>query len=103
MTVRFKVTARMLPSGMPFTLHGRDVWALLELQKGGEAGCSIISQPGPRWTAYVHALRNERGLAIETKTERHGGQFPGHHARYVLRSAVEILSRSDEAQTVRAA
>ena len=37
--------------------------------------------------AYVFKLRR-RGVDIRTITETHGGQFSGHHARYVLRSRV---------------
>jgi hypothetical protein len=28
---------------------------------------------------------------VETVMEPHGGQFPGRHARYVLRSRVRVL------------
>lgn len=103
MTARFKITARVLPSGKPFAVFGRDGWALTELIAAGEQGLTAISNPAPRWSAYVHALRSEHELTIETKTEAHGGKFPGHHARYVLRSRVEIISCSDDAQIARAA
>jgi len=43
--------------------------------------------PAPRWSAYVHNLR-ESGVEIETVTEPHGGDFAGHHGRYVLRCGV---------------
>jgi hypothetical protein len=32
------------------------------------------------------------GLSIETLEERHAGPYPGQHARYVLRSEVEVVS-----------
>jgi hypothetical protein len=35
-------------------------------------------------------------LSIETVHEFHAGPFPGNHARYVLNSAVEVISRSDQ-------
>lgn len=95
MTARLTVVARVLPDGRTFTVTGRDAWALLELHKAGAKGCTPIDNPGPRWSGYVHALKTERGLDIETVNEPHGGHFSGHHARYVLRSLVEILSRSD--------
>ena len=91
---RLVVTARITPDGSPFKATGRDAWALIELHKAGAKGCTPIDNPGPRWSGYVHALKTERGLAIETVYESHGGPFTGHHARYVLRSPVEILSRS---------
>jgi hypothetical protein len=100
---RLTVTARMLPDGQRFTVYGRDAWALLELHKAGVLGCTPITHPGPRWSAYVHALRTERGLNIETVHENHGGQFAGSHARYVLRSPVEIIERNDVAEMARAA
>jgi hypothetical protein len=72
------------------TAIGRDAWALLELHRAGNAGCTPITHPGPRWSGYVHKLR-KLGLQIETVTETHGGPFAGHHARYVLRSRIRIL------------
>jgi hypothetical protein len=96
MTARLVVKARALPDGVPFTVCGRDAWALLELIRAGSNGCTPIDNPGPRWSAYVHALRFERGLQIETVHEAHRGPFPGNHARYILTSAIEVLSRSDK-------
>ena len=69
-------------------LLGRASWALNELIKAGKKGCTPINQPAPRWSAYVHVLRHEYGLIIETIYEPHGGPFPGTHARYVLKSNV---------------
>ena len=72
------------------TVQGRDRWALECLIKAGALGCTPIDQPGPRWSAYVHALRHERGLAIETIHEKHDGPFEGTHARYVLKSRITL-------------
>jgi hypothetical protein len=69
---------------------GRDAWALRELLRSGAEGCTPIENPAPRWSGYVHKLRRA-GLTIETLHERHGGPFPGVHARYVLRSAVRVV------------
>ena len=63
---------------------GRVRWALDRLCLAGAEGCTPITEPAPRWAAYVHSLR-EMGVEIETLTEPHGGAFSGHHARYVLR------------------
>ena len=52
-----------------------------------------IDHPGPRWSGYVHKVR-KLGLQIEAMTERHGGPFAGHHARYVLCLRVCILGDS---------
>lgn len=75
-------------------VRGREAWALLALQAAGEHGCTPINTPGPRWSAYVHDLRRF-GFAIETVRERHGGDFPGEHARYVLRSRVTVLKTTE--------
>ena len=71
--------------GDPFRIvvSGRTRWALDRLRAAGESGCTPITQPAPRWAAYVHNLR-ELGVAIETIHEKHGGAFAGTHARYVL-------------------
>jgi Winged helix domain len=35
------------------------------------------------------------GIVIDTVRERHGGRFPGDHARYVLRSRIVIIDNRD--------
>ena len=69
---------------------GRDRWALECLMASGRKGCTPIDTPGPRWSGYVHELR-EMNVQIETITEKHGGPFQGTHARYVLRSKVRLV------------
>lgn len=78
-----------LETGEAFTIEakGRDAWALDRLRLAGPRGCTPIDEPAPRWSAYVHTLRG-RGVPIETVTEKHGGDFAGHHGRYVLRATV---------------
>ena len=78
------------PELRPVTVIGRDAWALCELHHAGAAGCTPMTHPGPRWSGYVYKLR-KLGLRIETLTERHGGPFAGHHARYVLRSRIRFI------------
>ena len=75
-----------------FELQGRNAWALYELIGAGENGCTPVTHPAPRWSAYVFNLRHEYGLPIETIHEAHKGKFPGIHARYVLRQPVAIIS-----------
>lgn len=70
-------------------LSGREAWALLNLVEAGEAGCTPISSPAPRWSHYVWLLRGD-GFAIETIHEEHGGPFSGTHARYVLHDHVKL-------------
>lgn len=69
------------------TVMGRDRWALECLLASGTKGCTPIDTPGPRWSGYVHNLRN-MGVDIETIHEPHGGDFAGTHARYVLQCRV---------------
>ena len=84
---------------VPFTIHlddgeeltvavlGRDRWALEQLISAGPKGCTPIDNPAPRWSGYVHRLR-QLGVPIETLIEAHSGPFAGHHARYVLQACV---------------
>lgn len=76
-------------AGEPFRVQigGRDKWVLDRMRAAGGKGCTPIFEPAPRWSAYVFSLR-ALGLEIETVTEPHGGDYPGQHARYVLRSTV---------------
>ena len=82
------------PDSGPFgiVIKGRDLWALDALMKAGDAGCTPITNPAPRWSAYVFNLR-ALGVVIDTVTEPHDGPFSGNHARYVLRSTVTAEGR----------
>ena len=71
----------------PAIITGRPQWALERLRTAGAKGCTPITEPAPRWSAYVFKLR-EMGIEIETIHEPHDGLYSGHHARYVLRSRV---------------
>ena len=82
------------PRGLVMTFRGRLAWALLQLITAGEKGVTPIDNPGPRWSGYVFDLR-QAGIVIETIDEKHGGPFPGSHARYVLRSQVDVLTDSE--------
>ena len=90
------ITVRIQPDAVQRRFNGRMAWALHALIVAGETGCTPIDHPGPRWSGYVHQLRRA-GLVIETCDERHAGPYAGRHARYILRSAVEIVSISDSA------
>lgn len=78
-------------TGISITVNGREQWALRCLMAAGDRGCTPIDHPGPRWSAYVFDLRG-MGVEIETRTEAHGEPFPGTHARYILRSTVEVAA-----------
>jgi hypothetical protein len=71
-------------------------WTLGQLITAGVTGCTPITHPAPRWSDYVFKLRRE-GLNIETVTEKHGGVYAGHHARYVLRTAVSVVEMREAA------
>lgn len=81
---------RVLPDGAPIALKGRVAWAVHCLWRAGNGGCTPIENPGPRWSDYTFKAR-KAGLDIQTVTEGHGGTYSGHHARYVLRSPIEVL------------
>jgi hypothetical protein len=89
LTIRVRVGNEHGPN---VEVRGREAWALLALTAAGVQGCTPVDTPGPRWSGYIHDLR-KLGLAIETLRERHGGPFPGEHARYVLRSTVVLLDQ----------
>ena len=74
--------------------EGRNAWALNQLISAGQRGCTPIDNPAPRWSHYVYKLRRG-GIDVETIHEAHGGQFAGHHARYVLRSKLRVLEVHD--------
>lgn len=86
---KVRLTLRLLPDGLPFTVSGRIAWALEQLIGAGSRGCTLVTHPAPRWSHYVHMLR-KGGIEIETVREPHGGPFPSMHARYVLRSHIKV-------------
>ncbi|RDJ12435.1 winged helix domain-containing protein [Rhizobium grahamii] len=81
------------PTGFPITVVGREYWILRKLVDAGEAGVSSLENIGPRVAHYVFKLRGY-GLAIETIIEKHGGAYPGHHARYRLHSKLLVLDEA---------
>jgi hypothetical protein len=72
----------------------------LAVQIGGAGGTILkfrdrsFERPAPRWSLYVSIFR-QKGLAIETVLEPHGGPYAGRRGRYVLRSPIEIIDRED--------
>ena len=84
---RGRLTAT-LPSGAVI-VTGQVAKALAALVHSGAAGVTALemSSWAYRLGAYVHTLRRDCGLAIETVREPHEG---GWHGRYVLHSPVVI-------------
>jgi hypothetical protein len=77
--------------GALLEVRGRAAWALDQLIKAGDQGCTPIEQPGPRWSDYVFKLRR-KGIVVQTIDEKHGGPYAGEHARYRLASEVDVIS-----------
>ena len=75
--------------GGAFTVKGQTAKALIALNKAGASGITAleVNSWAYRLGAYVHDLRRQHGLAIETQREGHEG---GWHGRYVLRSTVAL-------------
>jgi hypothetical protein len=80
---------KALINGHQVMVGGRVAWTVAALLAAGEVACTNLGHPAPRWSYYVHGLR-ELGLVIDTLREDHSGAYPGYHARYVLRSKVYV-------------
>lgn len=77
------------PDGLAFAVIGQPAKALRALVEAGLRGVTALEAASWafRFAAYVHDLRKQHGLAIETLREDHEG---GWHGRYVLRSPVQL-------------
>lgn len=93
---KYTVLVKVMPDGVPMRLEGRVAWAMRQLVKAGQTGCTPITHPGPRWSDYTHKLR-KLGFVIETEYESHGGPFAGAHGIYRLHSPVVILEDAVQA------
>ncbi|MGE7469245.1 winged helix domain-containing protein [Bosea sp. NPDC003192] len=85
-----KLVAR-IADGPTIAVNGREALTLLALIERGPKGVTGVDFPGGpayRLAAYVADLRGF-GVGIKTESESHG---VGHHARYSLTMAVEIVS-----------
>jgi len=81
---------RAFGPGGTFVVSGQVAKALEALAAAGGGGVTAgeVASWAYRLGAYVHDLRHDYELAIDTKREPHEG---GWHGRYVLRSPVTIL------------
>src|SRR5262245_50526783 len=96
MAAKLKIRAQIAPDGAVFTVTGQEARTLSLLIENGKLGVGAYDfRGGPpfRLGAYVHDLRHEFGLSIETLRDEHVG---GWHARYRLETPVRIVHRSDE-------
>lgn len=48
-----------------------------------------------RLSHYVYKLRKVYGLHIDMVEEPHGGEYPGKHGRYFLRSQVRLVESTE--------
>lgn len=79
-------------------LRGRVAQTIIALVAVGNNGVTALemSSWAFRLADYIHTLRDDHGLEIDTQREEHEG---GWHARYVLITAVEILEVSEPSKT----
>lgn len=103
MAKRFTITARVYDTGdalAPRTIiaTGRYAQTLQALAHAGDKGVTAleISSWALRLSHYIDILRKDDRyhLNIETQLEEHEfhGMGPGRHARYFLRTPIEIVS-----------
>ena len=75
-------------------VKGKEAKTLLHLMHHAEKGITALEMSNTwalRLAAYVHSLRKNHGLNIDTVKEPHED---GYHARYVLKDAVKINERN---------
>lgn len=77
-------------------IGGRVRWAIEELRKAGREGRTGREALGPRWAAYIWAAKHTYGIPIRDKTERHGGDHPGHHKRWWLDCDIHPVRLTDK-------
>lgn len=77
--------------GTEASYKGRPAWMLKALIDAGHHGCTSIDVSGPRVSHYIFCLRRA-GLNIETESEAHSGPFAGSHARYRLKTPLQVIS-----------
>jgi len=78
------------------SLSGRVGQTMQRLIEAKDKGITSLENPALRLAAYVHSLR-DMGFTIDTEIEQHGGDYPGHHARYRLRSTVILGHHNGDA------
>lgn len=85
------VTFKIQGQDRLYFVKRRNAQTLLWLVHKGEEGVTAaeMSSWALRLSAYVFILRRHYGLSILTLREPHDG---GHHARYVLKTPVELVS-----------
>jgi len=91
-----KIEATLLgEQSRTFKLGGRVGQTLSNLYRAGPQGITSLEAPALRLAAHVHALR-KLGFTITTEREPHGGDYPGHHARYQLACDIVLTTANGE-------
>lgn len=81
-----RITAAANPTFIGKRFEGRPAWALDNLIRNRAKGFRTIDCSATQLPFYIWQLRQVLGDdAIQTIREDHGGDYPGKHARYVLR------------------
>ncbi len=76
-----------------FSAAGKKAQTILALVRQGKSGITALELSNTwalRLGAYIHNLRHDYGLNIETQREAHDDEG-GWHGRYILITPVEIL------------
>ena len=76
---------------------GRFAQTLRALVEAGPKGVTALDLAhwAVRLSHYVWVLRRRHGLHIDMVEERHGGDYPGKHGRYFLRSQIRLIDADD--------
>ncbi|MCH7832931.1 MAG: hypothetical protein IIC55_08685 [Proteobacteria bacterium] len=76
---------------------GRFAQTLRALVEAGPKGVTALDLAhwAVRLSHYVWVLRHRHGLHIDMIEEAHGGDYPGKHGRYFLRTTVELIDAGD--------
>jgi hypothetical protein len=74
------------------TFVGRFAATVDALILADEGGLTLLDLPMPRGSHHVFRGRRD-GVGIETVTEAHAEPFSGTHARFVLRSRINVIER----------
>lgn len=87
----FSIMCLVTPNKKLLIIKGRLAWCVRELLTAGDEGITAYGKATPHVSDYIRRLRKDYGLQIETEREKHGGLYPGVHARYRLKSQVQVV------------
>ena len=87
----------LLSSRREIEVVGRFAQTLRALVEAGPKGVTALDLAhwAVRLSHYVWVLRHRHGLHIDMVEDRHGGDYPGKHGRYFLRSQIRLIDADD--------